>query len=214
MSTYGYIRVSTQMSDTRANNQTFDRQLKILHDNGVSDENIFKERISGGVSTTERPEWEKLLQVVKSGDMIIVSEMSRLARSLTDLINTVNHLISINVGIRFIKENINVSSNGLDSMNKLIFNLFGAFAEFEKDLISERTKQGLQAKKEQGVKLGRKQTYSDEQIKEILKEYEANLITIEDIAKKYSVSVDRVYVWARKYGVSRRNKNNHNNNNI
>ena len=212
MSIYGYIRVSTQMSDTRANNQTFDRQLKILHDNGVSDENIFKERISGGVSTTERPEWEKLLQVVKSGDMIIVSEMSRLARSLTDLINTVNHLISINVGIRFIKENINVSSNGLDSMNKLIFNLFGAFAEFEKDLISERTKQGLQAKKEQGVKLGRKQTYSDEQIKEILKEYEANLITIEDIAKKYSVSIDRIFVWARKYGVSRRNKNNHNNN--
>lgn len=212
MSTYGYIRVSTQMSDTRANNQTFDRQLKILHDNGVSDGNIFKERISGGVSTTERPEWEKLLQVVKSGDMIIVSEMSRLARSLTDLINTVNHLISINVGIRFIKENINVSSNGLDSMNKLIFNLFGAFAEFEKDLISERTKQGLQAKKEQGVKLGRKQTYSDEQIKEILKEYEANLITIEDIAKKYSVSIDRIFVWARKYGVSRRNKNNHNNN--
>lgn len=211
---YGYIRVSTQISDTRANNQTFDRQLKILHDNGVSDENIFKERISGGVSTAERPEWEKLLQVVKSGDMIIVSEMSRLARSLTDLINTVNHLISMNVGIRFIKENINVSSNGLDSMNKLIFNLFGAFAEFEKDLISERTKQGLQAKKEQGVKLGRKQTYSDEQIKEILKEYEANLITIEDIAKKYNVSVDRVYVWARKYGVSRRNKNNHNNNNI
>ena len=212
MSTYGYIRVSTQMSDTRANNQTFDRQLKILHDNGVSDENIFKERISGGVSTTERPEWEKLLQVVKSGDMIIVSEMSRLARSLTDLINTVNHLISMNVGIRFIKENINVSSNGLDSMNKLIFNLFGAFAEFEKDLISERTKQGLQAKKEQGVKLGRKQTYSDEQIKEILKEYEANLITIEDIAKKYSVSIDRVFVWARKYGVSRRNKKSHNNN--
>lgn len=212
MSTYGYIRVSTQISDTRANNQTFDRQLKILHDNGVSDENIFKERISGGVSTTERPEWEKLLQVVQSGDMIIVSEMSRLARSLTDLINTVNHLISMNVGIRFIKENINVSSNGLDSMNKLIFNLFGAFAEFEKDLISERTKQGLQAKKEQGVKLGRKQTYSDEQVKEILKEYEENLITIEDIAKKYSVSVDRVYVWARKYGVSRRNKNNHNNN--
>ena len=207
MSIYGYIRVSTQISDTRANNQTFDRQLKILHDNGVSDENIFKERISGGVSTTERPEWEKLLQVVKSGDMIIVSEMSRLARSLTDLINTVNHLISMNVGIRFIKENINVSSNGLDSMNKLIFNLFGAFAEFEKDLISERTKQGLQAKKEQGVKLGRKQTYSDEQIKEILKEDEANLITIEKKKKKYSVSVDRVYVWARKYGVSRRNKN-------
>ena len=212
MSIYGYIRVSTQISDTRANNQTFDRQLKILHDNGVSDENIFKERISGGVSTTDRPEWEKLLQVVKSGDMIIVSEMSRLARSLTDLINTVNHLISMNVGIRFIKENINVSSNGLDSMNKLIFNLFGAFAEFEKDLISERTKQGLQAKKEQSVKLGRKQTYSDEQIKEILKEYEANLITIEDIAKKYSVSIDRIFVWARKYGVSRRNKNNHNNN--
>ena len=212
MKTYGYIRVSTQISDTRANNQTFDRQLKILHDNGVNDGNIFKERISGGVSTTDRPEWEKLLQVVKSNDMIIVSEMSRLARSLTDLINTVNHLISMNVGIRFIKENINVSSNGLDSMNKLIFNLFGAFAEFEKDLISERTKQGLQAKKEQGVKLGRKQTYSDEQIKEILKEYEANLITIEDIAKKYSVSVDRVYVWARKYGVSRRNKKSHNNN--
>lgn len=202
---YGYIRVSTQISDTRANNQTFDRQLKILHDNGVvNDKNIFKERISGGVKTSTRPQWDKLISLVKPGDIIIVTEMSRLARSLQDLIETVNFLISKEVGIRFIKENISISSSGIDSMNRLIFNLFGAFAEFEKDLIRERTKQGLQAKKEMGVKLGRSNKLNEEQIIEFKKAYLRG-DKIEQLKEQFNLSKQGIYNYINILELKHRN---------
>lgn len=153
---WGYARVSTQFrNEEYGKNQEFTRQELILTENGVARENIIEERISGGVSTSKREQWEILMTKVQKGDTIIVAEMSRLARSLQDLIETVNMLIKKKVCIKFIKENINVGNDGMDAMNKLMFNMFGAFAEFEKQIISDRTKQGLRAKKAQGVVLGR-----------------------------------------------------------
>lgn len=160
---YGYMRVSTQFrNEEYGKNQTFDRQELILKEYGVAEENIFRERISGGVSTFKRDEWERLMSITKAGDEIVVSEMSRLARSLQDLIETVNYLIKRGIGINFLKERIEVGSDGMNSMNKLMFSMFGAFAEFEKNIISERTKQGLQAKKSQGVRLGKPKKISEQ----------------------------------------------------
>ena len=153
---WGYARVSTQFrNEEYGRNQEFTRQEMILKENGVLPENIIEERISGGISTSKREQWELLMTKVQKGDTIIVAEMSRLARSLQDLIETVNMLIKRKISIKFVKENINVGNDGMDAMNKLLFNMFGAFAEFEKQIISDRTKQGLRAKKEQGVILGR-----------------------------------------------------------
>ena len=153
---YGYMRVSTAFENAKERNQSFDRQLMILKEKGVVEENIYQDRISGGVSTKERPQFDKMFKELKEGDMIYVSEMSRFSRSLQDLIESVNILINKKIGITFIKECIVIDENGLNPMNKFMFQLFGAFAEFEKALIAERVKQGMQASIAKGNKMGAK----------------------------------------------------------
>lgn len=187
METYGYMRVSTQMRGENERSQTFDRQELILKEYGVPTENIYCERISGGVATRERKEWERLMEVAKKGDTIVVTEMSRLARSLGDLITTTNDLIKRGIAIKFLKENINVGNDGMDAMNKLMFNMFGAFAEFEKNIISDRTKQGLQAKKALGVRLGRPQRISQEIRESVLNEVKQGK-SYQEIANQYNIS--------------------------
>jgi DNA invertase Pin-like site-specific DNA recombinase len=197
MATYGYMRVSTQMRGENEKSQTFDRQELILKEYGVPLENIYCERISGGVATRERKEWERLMEVAKNGDTIVVTEMSRLARSLGDLITTTNDLIKRGIAIRFLKENINVGNDGMDAMNKLMFNMFGAFAEFEKNIISDRTKQGLQAKKALGVRLGRPQRISQEIRESVLNEVKQGK-TYQEIANQFNISKGTITQIVRK----------------
>ena len=187
MTIYGYMRVSTQMRGENEKSQTFDRQELILKEYGVPTDNIYCERISGGVATATRKEWERLMKVVKEGDEIVITEMSRMARSLSDLINTTNYLMKRKVSVNFLKENLKINSNGMDAMSKLTFSLFGAFAEFEKNIISDRTKQGLQAKKALGVVLGRPQTISKAIRKKIIQSVE-NGMSYQQIAKMFNVS--------------------------
>lgn len=202
---YGYCRISTQKDK-----QSFDRQLNILKQHNVSENNIYCERISGGVATKERETWFELMKVVNPGDMIIVSEMSRLARSLQDLIETVNMLIKREIGITFIKENISVGSNGMDAMNRLMFSMFGAFAEFEKSLIQERVKQGLEAKKMQGIKLGRKFKEIDEEdftYNYTLKNDSGRYAySINDLMELYQMTKPTIINTAKRLGLQRNNK--------
>lgn len=184
---YGYVRVSTQFEESKEKNQTFDRQLKILKDYGVKEINIFKDRITGGSKTEERQGYNELMATVMSGDTIIVSEMSRFSRSLQDLISSCEALMKRQIGIKFLKENIEIGTDGLSPMNKFIFQLFGAFNEFEKSLIQSRIKEGLQAKKAQGIKLGRPNKYNDEQIQEIIFDYKLGA-TYDELQAKYPMS--------------------------
>lgn len=183
---YGYMRVSTTFENTKERNQTFDRQLMILKENGVEEENIFQERISGGISTSKRVEYDRLMKTVRKGDTIVVTEMSRFSRSLQDLIESVNKLTDEGIGIVFIKENITIDSNGLNPMNKLIFQLFGAFAEFEKSLIAERVKMGMKASKEKGTVLGRPKRNID--MEGFISDYTFGNYTYEELAEKYNIS--------------------------
>lgn len=183
---YGYMRVSTTFENTKERNQTFDRQLMILKENGVEEKNIFQERISGGISTSKRVEYDKLMKTVRKGDTIVVTEMSRFSRSLQDLIESVNKLTDEGIGIVFIKENITIDSNGLNPMNKLIFQLFGAFAEFEKSLIAERVKMGMKASKEKGTVLGRPKRNID--MEGFITDYTFGNYTYEELAEKYNIS--------------------------
>lgn len=145
---YAYLRVSTK------DKQEFTRQEFVLKDYAV--DKVFEEKISGTKKASNRPEFEKMLAEVKRGDIIYFESMSRMARSMQDLIDTTN-LLSNKMGVQvvFVKENISVGGKGLDAMSALVFNIMGAFAQFERDLISDRTKQALSAKKEQGVTLGK-----------------------------------------------------------
>ena len=202
---YGYARISTAFEQSKDRNQSFDRQLMILKERGIDEQNIFQDRISGGVSTKNRPEFDKMMSILKKGDMIIVSEMSRFSRSLQDLIESVNNLTNKGIGITFIKENIIIDDNGLNPMNKFIFQLFGAFAEFEKSLIAERVKMGMQASKMKGTKLGCPNKIQDQEtIKEFTLDYK-NGMQYKEMQEKYNLSKPSVISMAKRLGLKPRN---------
>lgn len=187
---YAYMRVST------VDKQEFIRQEFALKDYKI--DQYFEEKISGTKKASTRPEFEKLIETVKEGDTIYFESMSRMARSMQDLIETTNFLANKKkVKVVFIKENITVGGNGLDAMSQLVFNIMGAFAQFERDLISDRTKQALQAKKESGIVLGRKRTHNST-IREQVVEYYNIGHTMQECADKFDVAVSSVYRFVKE----------------
>lgn len=201
---YGYMRISTAFEQSKERNQKFDRQLMILKEHGIDEENIFQDRISGGVSTKDRPQFDLMMSTLKSGDMIIVTEMSRFSRSLQDLIESVNKLTAKKIGVTFLKENIVIDDNGLNPMNKFIFQLFGAFAEFEKSLIAERVKSGMQASKAKGIKLGAPSKIQDEETIEDFKIDYISGMTYPLMMKKYNLSKPTIIKMVKDLGLPNR----------
>ena len=185
---YGYMRVSTAFEQSKDRNQTFDRQEMILKENGVLQENLFCDRVTGGKNTADREEYNKLMQILLPGDVIYVSEMSRFSRSTVDLIASVNYLMERQVGIKFIKEGIEIGTSGLSPINKFVFTLFGAFNEFEKSLIAERVHQGMQASIAKGNKMGRPQKLDKPTQEAMIRDFVEEGMIYDDIVKKYKVS--------------------------
>ena len=151
--TYCYQRASR-------NKQDFLRQIKILNDkgyiNGVNCEFI-EEHFTG--KTIRRPVFEDLIEnKLQAGDTLVATELSRISRSVKDFNNLIDELLKKKkVNIIIIKENFNLLANGnMDAITKLILNITSAFAEFERDIISDRTKDSLAYKKIYGTKSGRK----------------------------------------------------------
>jgi DNA invertase Pin-like site-specific DNA recombinase len=136
----GYARVST-------NDQTLDLQRDALNKAGC--ERIFTDTASGAKS--DRPGLSEALQFVRTGDTLVVWRLDRLGRSLQHLIETVATLAQRRVGFKSLTENIDTLTGG----GKLIFHVFGALAEFERDLIRERTQAGLLAARARGRLGGR-----------------------------------------------------------
>src|SRR5438874_12226421 len=136
----GYARVSTT-------DQTLDLQKDALKKIGCS--KIFTDTISG--ATTERKGLEGALSYVREGDTLVVWRLDRLGRSLKHLIDTITKLNNRKIGFKSITENIDTTTSG----GKLIFHIFGALAEFERDIIRERTNAGLLAARARGRKGGR-----------------------------------------------------------
>lgn len=139
---FGYIRVSC------ADKQEFYRQEFALQEHKI--EKLYEEKISGTKKASTRPEFEKMLSELSAGDEVYFESMSRMARSMQDLIDTTNMLVKkLKVKVVFLKENLTIGgANNNDAMATLIFNIMGSFAQFERDLIADRTKQGLKARRE------------------------------------------------------------------
>lgn len=180
---YGYLRVSTDK-------QNYERQLFILQEHNL--DKIFEETISGTKKACGREQFELLLNEIKSGDEIYFESMSRMARSVQDLIDTTNLIAKQKKAkVIFIKENLRIGGEeGLDAMGSLVFHIMGAFAQFERDLTSDRTKTALAAKKQAGVRLGREPKINDEQRAEIIELKKS--MTCTEIAKKYGVNVSTI----------------------
>jgi DNA invertase Pin-like site-specific DNA recombinase len=174
----GYARVSTQ-------DQNLDLQLDALNEIGC--ENIFTEKASG--AQRERPELIAALNYMRKGDTLVVWKLDRLARSLKQLIETVEKLEARGMGLRSLTEAIDTTTSG----GRLIFHIFGSLAEFERSIIKERTLAGLSAARRLGRRGGRPSALKAEDLvaaKALLKD--AN-ITVEDVAKRLSVAPSTLY---------------------
>ncbi len=173
----GYIRVSTVEQNTS-------RQLE-----GLTLHKIFTDKCSG--KDTNRPQLEALLDFIREGDTLYVHSMDRLARNLDDLRKLVTKLNKKQIKIHFIKENLIFS--GEDSpMAKFMLSVMGAFAEFERDLINERIREGVAIAKAAGKYKGRTKICNQEQIDDI-RDMVANRYKITEIAKKYGVTRTTIY---------------------
>ncbi|MBD2038232.1 recombinase family protein [Leptolyngbya sp. FACHB-321] len=145
----GYERVSTD-----------DQKLALQHDalQAAGCEKIFADKMSG--AKADRPGLQEAFEFARKGDTIVVWRLDRLGRSLKDLMALVEELEKRKIGFRSLQESIDTTSSG----GKLIFHMFGALAEFERNLIRERTQAGLQAARARGRKGGRQQKLTQQQI--------------------------------------------------
>ena len=144
----GYARVSTD-------EQLLDLQLDALKKYGCG--KIYQEHISGGRGRKERPQLADCLSNIRSGDTLVVWRLDRLGRSLKDLIEIVGELDRLGVGLVSLRENIDTTS----ATGRLIFHVFASLAQFERELIQERTKAGVEAARARGRKGGRPQKLTD-----------------------------------------------------
>ena len=155
----GYIRVSSI-------GQNEERQLV-----DVKLDKTFLDKASAG--STERPELKNMLDFIREGDTLHVHSMDRLARNTYDLLQIVNQLTDNGVAVNFHKEGLNFTGEA-DSMSKLMLTIMGAFAEFERSIIKERQREGIELAKKKGVYSGRKKTLTDDQLKELRERIENN----------------------------------------
>lgn len=146
--TYGYIRVSTDKQTVE--NQRFEI-LEFAKRNGISVDRWFEETVSGTIVPEQRA-LGRLLSVIKKDDLIICSELSRLGRSLFMIISILNKLLESGARVWTIKDGYRL---GDDIQSKVLAFAFGLSAEIERNLISQRTKEALERRKREGIKLGR-----------------------------------------------------------
>lgn len=139
---FGYARVSTK-------DQNLNLQIDAFRKIGCSDTYIYKEEISG--ASRARPELQKMLTQIREGDIVVVWKLDRLGRSVADLIHLVNEIQGKGAGFISLQDNIDTTT----PHGKLTFHIFAAFAEFEREIIRERTNAGLASARARGRKGGR-----------------------------------------------------------
>lgn len=169
----GYARVSTQ-------DQSLELQLDALRVAGC--EQVFSEKITG--KSRERPELTTCLKMLRKEDVLVVWKLDRLARSLKDLVELINELESRQIGFRSVTEAIDTTTAG----GRLVFHIFGALAEFEHNLIRERTIAGLAAARARGRKGGRKPSMSTADTRKAAAMLKDDKITKKEVAEHFGVS--------------------------
>ncbi len=174
----GYARVSTD-------DQNLHLQRDALEKAGC--QVIYEDKASG--KNTERPELEACLKALRSGDTLVVWRLDRLGRSLGDLVKLVMTLEEQKIGFESLQEKIETTS----ASGKLVFHVFAALAEFERNLISERTRAGLKAARARGRLGGRKPKLKQKDIREIKALLKDPNIPVSDIAKRFGVSRTTIY---------------------
>ena len=187
----GYARVSTD-------EQNLDLQLDALNNAGCS--KIFTDQLSG--AKTQRPGLTDALNYLRAGDTLVVWKLDRLGRSLKDLIEHVEHLKSKEIEFKSLNESIDTAS----PTGKFTFHLFSALAEFERDLIRDRTRAGLAAARARGRIGGRKKALSPAQVKTASMLMKGNEMSIKEICRLLKISRSTLYRYVAPDGTIRKTK--------
>lgn len=176
--TIGYARVSTA-------GQNLDGQCDNLRQAGC--ERIYSEKISG--VKAQRPELERMLDALRAGDTVIITELTRLGRSVKELFAIIERVHETGASIKCLRE------TWLDTttpQGNLLFTIFAGLSQFERDLIRQRTKSGLEAARARGRKGGRPKVSSGK-VETALKMYDSKLHTIEEITGATGISRATLY---------------------
>lgn len=182
----GYMRVSKE-------EQKLDRQVDALIEAGVDKRNIYEEKITGTIKG--RPALEKMLEELQEGDTVIVSELTRLSRGTKDLFFIVEQIEAKHATIKSLKE------SWLDTTTptgRLMFTFIAGISQFERDLISQRTKEGLAAARARGRKGGRRKLMDDKKLAMAKKLYEDKSNSIDDICEMLKVSRTTFFRYLRE----------------
>lgn len=176
--TYGYARVSTD-------DQTTDLQRDALERAGC--DRILTDVASG--ARAHRPELDHMLDLLREGDAVVVWKLDRLGRSMRNLVDLMTMFDERGVRFRSLTESIDTSTPG----GTLVFNIFGSLAQFERDLIRERTRAGLEAARARGRKGGRPAKLDGKQVREVRRLYESKTVTVDQIAAMMNVGRSTIY---------------------
>lgn len=185
----GYARVSTD-------DQNLDLQRDALEKAGC--EKIYTDQQSG--ASTDRLGLAGVLEIARSGDTLVVWRLDRLGRSLKHLIHLVEKLEQQGIGLRSLQENIDTTTSG----GRLVFHLFGALAEFERNLIRERTQAGLSAARARGRLGGRPKLLDPKKRELALRLYKERQHSIVEICQIMGISKSTLYNYLAEQGVNAR----------
>jgi DNA invertase Pin-like site-specific DNA recombinase len=178
----GYARISTQ-------DQTLALQQDALEKTGC--EKIFTDTVSG--TKAERKGLTEALSHLRVGDTLVVWRLDRLGRSLRHLIDTVTELHTRGVGFKSLQENIDTTTSG----GKLVFHIFGALAEFEREIIKERTQAGLRAARSRGKVGGRPKALTPKEVQMLNNMASDKSLTVSDICKTLGIGRTTFYRYVK-----------------
>ncbi len=187
----GYARVSTH-------EQNLGLQTDALSQAGC--QKIYEDQVSG--SKSARPSFEEALTYLRKGDVLVVWRLDRLGRSLKHLIEIITLLDDRGVGFQSLQESIDTTTSG----GRLVFHLFGALAEFERQLIRERTRAGLAAARARGRKGGRPKSLDKKKQALLYKLYDEKNHSIAEICELVGVSKSTLYAYLRQRDATQRSK--------
>ena len=182
-----YKRVSTT-------DQNLDRQLP-----NFPCDREYIEKISG--KNLDRPQLQALLHNLRPGDIIHVHELSRISRSMRDLLEIIETILKSGASIKFHKENLEFKSNTNDPFQKLMLHLLGSFSEFERSVLLERQREGIQIAKQKGLYKGKQSKFSQLQIQDIINKFHVSS-NKQELAKELGITRAYLYQLVKKHADS------------
>ncbi|WP_121628770.1 recombinase family protein [Poseidonibacter antarcticus] len=188
----GYARVSKSDSS-----QVLDLQIDALKNAGVDEKNIYSDKISG--IKEQRPGLENCLKALRKGDILFVWKLDRLGRNLKHLIATIEELAKNDIGFKVLNGQ-GVDIDTTTPAGKMIFSIFGALAEFERELIRERTKAGIAAARARGRRGGRKFGLSKAQVRLAEASMKNRDTSVTDLCKELNITRATLYQYISPTG--------------